>query len=376
MCLRERVMTESQNTHLHRIKAEGFKSIKKLDIEMGSINILIGANGAGKSNFISLFNFLRNLSEGKLQNYVEKNGFANTFFHFGAKNTQKIVIDIDVGSNGYYAEFSYGVTNDALVFDKEYCTFDGSSKKFSIKGQLGESGILPGGEADSDYVRKYIREYMQKCRVYHFHDTSITAGFKQAQELSSSSYFYPDAGNLASFLYFLKQRYEKNYRDIVMAIQTVAPFFHDFFLEPVGAEGEEKLLLRWIHRDYETPFSANQLSDGTARFICMATLFLQPDFKRPKTIILDEPELGLHPAALDVLADIIKSASKTHQIICSTQSVAFANHFAPQEFIVVDQENGASVFNRPDRESLECWLEEYGMGDIWTKNIIGGRPEW
>ena len=369
-------MTDNENTHLHHIKLDGFKSIMNFDLEMNPINILIGANGSGKSNFISLFTFLRNLSDGKLQTYVEKHGYANTFFHFGSKVTPTIKIDIDVGSNGYHVKFVHGETNDALVFDNEYCTFDGSSRNFPIKGKLGESGLLSGSEAASDYVRKYTRRYMQKCRVYHFHDTSPTAGFKQAQKMSSSSVLHADASNLAPFLKYLKDYWETSYSEIVASIRTVAPYFHDFYLEPRGEEGDESILLRWTHRDHDATFSANQLSDGTARFICMATLFLQPKFSRPSTIVIDEPELGLHPAALDVLADIVKIVSKENQVICSTQSVAFANHFEPDDFIVVDQEKGVSTFKRPDREVLLHWLEDYGMGDIWTKNIIGGRPEW
>ncbi|MFZ2452494.1 MAG: AAA family ATPase [Methylovulum miyakonense] len=369
-------MSETQNTHLHAIKLRGFKSIKSLDLKMNPINILIGANGAGKSNFISLFTFLRNLSEGKLQTYVERQGFANTFFHFGSKRTPKIIIDIEIGMNGYYVEFVHGETNDALVFNNEYCTVATSNKVWPIKGKLGESGLLPGSESASDYVRKYTREYMQGCRVYHFHDTSPTAGFKQAQQLNPSVLLNSDANNLAPLLLFLKNNCQSNYQEIISAIKTVAPFFHDFHLEPIGVKGDESLLLRWIHRDYDEPFSANQLSDGTARFICMAVLFLQPEWSRPKTIVLDEPELGLHPAALNVLAEMVKSASKKNQVICSTQSIAFANQFEPEDFIVVDQQNGVSTFSKPDKKALSHWLEEYGMGDIWSKNLIGGRPEW
>lgn len=369
-------MSEQKNTHLRRIKLEGFKSIKNLDLKMNPINILIGANGSGKSNLISLFTFLRYLSEGKLQTYVEKQGFANTFFHFGAKNTPNIIIDIDIGNNGYHVEFVHGETNDTLVFDTEYCTVYSSLHKWKIKGNLGESGLLPGAAADSEYVRQYTREYMQKCRVYHFHDTSPTAGFKQAQKLSLSMFLDSDASNLAPFLRYLRDRHQSSYQEIISTIKTVAPFFHDFYLEPRGEKGDESLLLKWIHRDHDTPFSANQLSDGTARFICMAALFLQPERSRPSTIVLDEPELGLHPAALNVLAEMVKTVSKKSQVICSTQSVAFANQFDPEDFIVVDQEKGVSTFKRPDRKDLELWLEDYGMGDIWTKNLIGGRPEW
>ncbi|MDI1279206.1 AAA family ATPase [Methylobacter sp.] len=369
-------MSEPQKTHLHQIKLKGFKSIKALDLKMNPINILIGANGAGKSNFISLFTFLRNLSEGKLQTYAERQGYANTFFHFGSKTTPKIIIDIEIGSNGYHVEFVHGETNDTLVFDTEYCTVYSSSRTWQIKGKLGESGLLPGSEAVSDLVRKYTREYMQGCRVYHFHDTSPTAGFKQAQRLSSNVLLDSNASNLAPFLLYLRDHNQANYQEIISAIKTVAPFFHDFYLEPRGEKGDESLLLRWVHRDHDTPFSANQLSDGTARFICMAVLFLQPEWSRPETIVLDEPELGLHPAALNVLAEMVKTASKQNQVICSTQSVAFANQFEPEDFIVVDQQKGVSTFKRPDKKALVHWLEDYGMGDIWSKNLIGGRPEW
>ncbi len=374
-------MSDTQSTHLERVAIKGFKSIKEMDLKMKPINIVIGANGSGKSNFISLFTFLRNLSEGKLQSYVEKNGFANAFFHFGSKTTSQIEVDINVGQNGYHAAFSHGTNDDNLLFQKEFCTFAGSGKKFRIKGSKGESGLLPGSESESAYVRQYTREYLDKCRVYHFHDTGPTASFKQASSLESVDYLQHDAGNLAAFLYELKDCEEtnaffKSYQDIVNAIKTVAPYFHDFYLEPRGREGEKKVLLKWIHRDHDEPFSANQLSDGTARFICMATLFLQPKVLRPKTIILDEPELGLHPAALEVLADIVKSTSTENQVICSTQSVTFANQFSPEDFIVVDQESGASTFKRVDEEALKGWLEDYAMGDIWMKNIIGGRPEW
>ncbi len=311
-----------------------------------------------------------------MQTYVEQNGFANTFFHFGSKKTPKIKINLDVGDNGYYAQFVHGEANDALVFEQEYCTFKGSTKTFPIKGKLGESGLLPESEALNPSVRNYTRAYLDSCLVYHFHDTSRTAGFKQAQNKSSNSYLQSDAANIAPFLYYLKEIEPESYQEIVTTIQTIAPFFHDFYLVPRGKEGDESILLRWLHREHDAPLSASQLSDGTARFICLATLFLQPESLRPKTLVLDEPELGLHPAALEVLAEIIKSTAKTTQIICSTQSVTFANFFEPDDFIVVDQHKGVSEFKRLESSELKHWLEDYQMGDIWLKNLIGGRPEW
>jgi predicted ATPase len=368
-------MKESK-PHLQHIAIKGYKSIKSLDLDMNNINILIGANGAGKSNFISMFTFLSQLSHGRLRTYVEQQGFANTFFHFGAKHTPKINLDLKVANNGYHVDFIHGTSDDVLIFEQEYCTINTSSRHWAIQGSLGETGLLSGSKVKSTPIREYTREYLEDCRVYHFHDTSENAGFKKASDLTASDFLYRDAKNLASFLYRLRQEYPKSYHDIITAIQTVTPFFHDFYLEPRGREGDKKILLKWLHQVHEEPFSAHQLSDGTARFICLATLLLQPQELRPNTIILDEPELGLHPAALIVLADIIKVICKENQLICSTQSADFANLFAPEDFIVVDQIKGVSTFKRPDVDGLKHWLDDYGMGDIWCKNLIGGRPAW
>ncbi len=408
-------MIDDENIRIKHVAIKGFKSIKSLDLTMEPINILIGANGSGKSNFISLFTFLRNLFEDKLDNYVKKNGSADTFFHFGVKTTPEIKMDIDIGIKKYNLEFEHNANEDLLVLKNSIPSDMVNSKEGMDNNYYAQNNII---NTLSDLINKTVKSdrekietvgkileivkkdtpelhdhhklhdlyslqkylYLRECHVYHFHDTGPTARFKQAADLEASDYLYSDANNIAAFLYRLKTTNDKNftksYSDIVSAIKTVAPYFHDFYLEPRGSKRKKKILLKWQHRDHDNPFSANQLSDGTARFICMATLLLQPQSLRPAFIILDEPELGLHPAALEVLAELVKSASKENQVICSTQSVTFANQFEAKDFIVVDQEQGASVFKRVDEAKLKDWLEDYAMGDIWTKNLIGGRPEW
>jgi len=371
----------SEAAHLKHIKLQGFKSIAQLDLPMMDINNLIGANGVGKTNLISLFTFLSNLSQGKLKKYVKSEGGADRFFHFGTRHTTNISLGIKVGNNKYHVDFSQSVFDDSLIFEEEYCTFEMSARHFSLYPRKGESGFVSGKASDSPQVARFTKDYLDECRVYHFHDTSPQASFKKTRPLVDYHYLEKDAGNLAPFLYYLKtsesEAFRQSYLQIVSAIQTVAPFFHDFYLEPVGEEGGESVLLRWTHSNHEEPFSANVLSDGTARFICLATLFLQPTDLKPDTIILDEPELGLHPAALSILGDIIHSVAKETQVICSTQSVTFANLFQPEDFIVVDtNKKGASEFRRLEKDSLKGWLEDYEMGDIWAKNLIGGRPKW
>ena len=271
--------------------------------------------------------------------------------------------------------------DDSLVFDTESCRRVDSPGRspWPLYSKKGESGLAAEGLRGRS-VKHYTKNYLDQCRVYHFHDTGSQAGFKKRASLDNHSYLEEDAANVAPFLYELKTSRQdddqRSYRQIVYAIQSVVPFFHDFYLEPTGRRGDENILLRWTHTNHRSPFSANVLSDGTARFVCIAILLLQPAYGRPGTIILDEPELGLHPAALCVLADIIRSISVETQVICSTQSVVFANFFSPEDFVVTDLKEGVSVFRRLDREQVEQWLDEYGMGDIWSKNLIAGRPEW
>lgn len=372
----------TQNKHLESIKVQGFKSIKTLSLAMEPINILIGANGSGKSNFLSLFTFLQSMSEGKLNTYVQRHGYGSSFFHFGPKKTPVIEIETRVDGVLYHVEFEHAVHDDGLIFSKEYCELllSENTRPQRMTGLFGSRQGAGLNHSSGGWVEYFARGYLQHCRNYHFHDTGPTAAYKQAIPLDANSYLYADASNVAAFLYQLKHAkdaaYNTAYSEILEAIQTVAPYFHDFYLVPTGSQGEQRILLKWLHRDYDTPFSANQLSDGTARFICMATLLLQPQNLRPKTILLDEPELGLHPAALEVLAEIIKVTARQNQVICSTQSITFANQFKAKDFIVVDQEDGSSVFKRVNEKELSCWLDDYAMGDIWNKNLIGGRPEW
>lgn len=361
--------------HLKRVSLSGFKSIKQLDLELGPINILIGANGAGKSNFISIFTFFKNILDGNMQYHIKSNGLANSFLHFGPKVTDKIRLDIQFDPKGYHAEFIHDKNDDLLLFNFEHGSIKNSENVGTLVRSIGDDGLPNYAVTESKFVYSQLFEDMKKCCVYHFHDTSSAAYFKQAQRLDSSVILRPDAANLAIVLYYIKRYFPDDYYQIVLEIRTVAPFFHDFHFEPQGEPGNEFLLLRWIHNTNNGIFSANQLSDGTARFICLATLFLQPAQHRPSTIVIDEPELGLHPNAIENLAEMIKSVSETNQVIISTQSVELANYFEPEDFIVVEEHNGVSEFKRLEREPLEVWLEEYGMGQIWTKNIVGGNPK-
>lgn len=356
------------------LSVSGFKSIRQLqNFKMGSLNVLIGANGAGKSNFISLFRLLNEMYEQQLQVFVQKQGGPDALLHFGRKTTGRLHAEFHFHNNSY--NFDLVPTSDnRLIFQQETSRFKGI-----FYNTTPHPALLGIGHAESklkeakDNYSPYVRDAISKWRVYHFHDTSETAKVKQRHPSNDTLRLKGDAANLAAYLRMLNQKHDKEYQRIVSTIRLVAPFFDDFVHRPGDPETVE---LEWTQRGQpDTPFKAHVLSDGTLRFICLATLLLQPISLLPDTILIDEPELGLHTYAIAVLAEIFQQVSEQrHQLIVSTQSVELVNELKPEDVIVVDQEDGASTFRRFKQEELSGWLEQYALGELWKLNVLGGRP--
>lgn len=360
-----------QADQLSRIKISGYKSIKACDIAFGKINVLIGSNGAGKSNFISAFSLLQDILSKNLQVSVAQSG-VNALLYKGRKVTEEIAFEVFFGNNSY--GFNLIPTDDnRLIFQKEYFGYHGYWENESNVARGNSEAMWNTGAQNN--IDKYVIPILQKqnWRVYHFHDTGRSAKVKQEHNISNNKVLQFDASNLAAFLYRLKGNYKKNYDEIVQTIQLIAPYFSDFILEPQEGN-EEQIVLKWQQKACDDIFNASQLSDGTLRFICLTTLLLQPHELQPATIIVDEPELGLHPYAITIFAEMVKQLSDEKQIIVSTQSVELLNEFDVEDVIVVDRGENGSEFKRLNEEDLEVWLEEdYALGDLWKKNILGGR---
>ncbi|AUT04706.1 chromosome segregation protein SMC (plasmid) [Nostoc sp. CENA543] len=360
-------MTETnRDQQLSRIVLKGFKSIAKCDLELSRVNILIGANGAGKSNFIGFFRMVGQLLEENLQVFVSRQGSPDAILHFGRKTTEQLEFQLYFGNNGYFATLE-PTQDNRLMFAKESFWWNVNGEHEIGRGHFETKAFTGTGTG----IDEYVLSAMQQWRVYHFHDTSDTAYIKQPQGINDNAYLRPDARNLASFLYLLRDSYPASYQRIVKTIRLVAPFFGDFYLRP-SPKNKEVIELEWFERGQDIPFKAHLLSDGTLRFMCLATVFLQPEDLQPQTILVDEPELGLHPYAITVLASLIRTASK--QVIVSTQSVELLNEFESSDVIVVDRDEGKSYLHRLNQQELEAWLEDYSLGELWRKNILGGRP--
>ena len=359
---------------INYIEIENFKSIKNLKIELNPINVLIGANGVGKSNFIGFLNLVNIIYEQSLQNHFIKNDVDNVLY-FGRKksdflygklffdntNSYYFKLEPDNGNSTYIAVEGYGynakIENDILnYFTKE-----------NLKESLLKNSTL--------FRCNFIVEHLKNLQIFHFHDTSENSPLRKDSDIEDNLYLKHDGRNIAAFLYYLKEKEPISYKRILMTIKSIAPFLKEFILEP-NKLSPDKISLRWknIH-DNESNFSAHQFSDGTLRFIALATLLMQPE--PPKVIVIDEPELGLHPFAINKLSGLIKSCSAVSQIIISTQSSSLISNFSPEDILVMesDGEEKQSKIFRLKNDDLANWLESYTLGDIWEQNKLNfGQP--
>jgi predicted ATPase len=361
---------------IDKLTIEGFMSIRKVDIELRNLNVLIGPNGAGKSNLISYFHMLREMVEGRLQSWISERGGSDRILSYGIKETEELRSRIDFGANGYGFILKPDV-DGKLFFEEESLLYSGGYDEGGLPLGSGhfeaklKSEIVPNQWRRADYCYVSIVNW----KVFHFHDTSDSAPVKRRGELQDNEYLRRDAANLAPYLYKLRQDYPGTYSLIRKIVRLAIPFFDDFVLRPVRTQAnvdEFDIQLLWHKKDSDYPFRPSQLSDGSIRFMCLVTALLQPE--PPSTIIIDEPELGLHPYAITLLGALIRSASARMQVIVATQSVPFLNEFSINDLLIVEREDGASVFRRHNENEFENWLEDYTIGELWEKNVLGGRP--
>jgi len=361
------------------ITVKGFKSIASVEkLALGSINVLVGPNGSGKSNFVGVFSFLHAIREGRLQDYVRKAGGAEQLLHFGSKVTGEIRIHVSFLQEKNQYSISLKPTDDDSLYTAVEMVFFWDKGKYSQPYDeflLARDGGREAGISDpkAERIAGWVRLRLGKWRLFHVHDTSDSSSMRKTSQVNDNAFLRPDGSNLPAFLYLLQQKHAAAYDLIRRSVQRVAPFFDDFELRP-DPHNEENIRLAWKHLQSDKYFGASSLSDGTLRFLSLATLFLQPEQFRPSVILVDEPELGLHPYAITLLASLIKMAAEKTQVIVSTQSPLFLDHFQPEDVLVADRVGGGTQFTRLDSQKLSSWLEDYSLGQLWEKNEFGGRP--
>ena len=365
------------SVRLRSLTLKGFKTIRELvAFEPRPLNVLIGANGAGKSNFISFFRLLSWMMSEQLQEHVAEAGGARALLHEGPEVTREIEAELSIetesGVNDYAFRLFYAAA-DTLVFADEKYRFTREGAAAPWPWSMLEAGHKEPrlvSEGTKDKTAGVVLGLLRKCIVHQFHNTSATARIRGKWSVEDNRWLKEDAANLAPVLMRLRDQFPDYYRRIIEVLRMVLPFFAEFEFHPEYG----KALLQWREKGSDVVFDVSQASDGMLRTMALVALLGQPERDLPAVLVLDEPELGLHPYAIEVVGGMLHSASAHCQVFVATQSAPLVDAFVPEDVVVVEREGRESRFRRLKEGPLHEWLEEYSLGELWQKNVLGGRP--
>jgi len=379
-------MAVKNTLKLKSFSISGFKSFHADEqvIQTGDITIMLGANGSGKSNIVSFFKMLAYMMTNALQNFIGENGGASTFLHYGPKKTNRIIASLEFADDEATDKYNFTLAHaagDTLIFTEEsiYCKLSTETRPYelSLDPGLKESGLYNRTKETKTKPARVIFQLLKNIQVFQFHDTSKEARIRNTGYINDNTFLRSDGGNLAAMLYAMKNDpvKEKFYQRIVRYVQQIMPQFGDFVLEP-GAMNSNYIMLNWNEKRADYLFGPHQVSDGSLRFMALATLLLQPPDQLPSVIVLDEPELGLHPAAISALSGMIKTASKHCQIILATQSPRFVDEFNLSDLLIIERNinKNCTQVKSLEIEELKLWIDQYSNSELWEKNILGGKP--
>lgn len=368
-------------SRLEYLSVRGFKSIADASFEFGDINVCIGANGAGKSNLIDIFWLLGHLASQGLRSFVRQRGGADLLLRYGRKRTPTLELSLrfanDAGDPGattftHYVAVLAGSDDNLLYFDREAVAHTTTREAPARWDELGAGHTETVLARVDNKTARQAHWYLSRCKPYHFHDTSPTARIRGEVLARDDRYIRTDGANLAAYLHRLRASNAAAYRRIVLTIRQIAPFFDDFEL---ALADDKTVILAWHDVAREYLLSPLQLSDGTLRSIALVATLLRPRDELPLLMAFDEPELGLHPYALEVILTLMSQLRGASQLLLATQSTFLVDRFDVEDIVVVEAGARKSTsFHRLTRAELAPWLEEYSLGELWQKNVLGGKP--
>lgn len=361
---------------LSSIHIKGFRSLADVKIDnLPQVAVLIGANSAGKSNFIRFFEMMSWMLRGhNLAEFVQRQGGADDQLFGGSKNTPRMEAELTLktnqGSNDYQFTLDHAhpdrfiFTNEGFRFTREGFF---TEAPWNYLGSAHEEARIVTSEDKTAWV---IVRLLKSCAVYQFHDTSDSSNFKTTWDKEENRFLRAHGGNLAAVLFYLEREDPRRFQMICRHISRGLPAFDRFQIE----EKYGRVMLRWKAKGMEKTYGAHLTSDGSLRFFALVTLLNLPAEMLPKVIFLDEPELGLHPAALALVANMIKSLANERQVIVATQSPLLVDEFGLDEIIVLELQEGRTEARRLEKDKYQHWLDEYTTGELWQKNLLGGQP--
>ena len=373
------------STMIESVRIRGFRSLA--DVELAGIPkaaVLIGANGSGKSNFIRFFEMLSWMLIRQLGEFIERQGGADDQLYGGSRSTARLDGEIELhtsqGQNDYQFALSYAHP-DRFFFSEERFRFKRHRLQAEAQWQHFDGGhreakIVEAAQSD-DYPRinkntaLVIVRLLRNCSVYQFHDTSDESNFKKKWDAKENNYLRRHGGNLAAVLRRLEQEDIRRYETICRHIGRILPVFDRFAIE----ENYGRVSLSWKAKGTDKTFGAHLTSDGSLRFFALVTLLNLPPEMLPNILLLDEPELGLHPAAIALIGGMIKSLAEDRQVIVATQSPLLVDAFGLDEVFVLELRDGRTEVRKLSPDDYQVWLDDnFTSGELWQKNLFGGRP--
>jgi len=370
---------------LRRIEIEGFRSLRAVSLCPGRATVLIGPNGAGKSNVLAALRMVAHLRTQSLRRWVGKAGGASKVLHYGPKASPQMRLRLefvqDDTISSYVATLGHAAGDSLVFLDEQVGYYDpttGALDERSIGSGHTES-LLGDDTATFDPTQKTVRRWLSQLSFFHFHDTSAASALRQHASRAGDTYLRADGSNLAAFLYRLAQsegaEEVRAWRQIGMLLRRIAPAVKRLCPTLVDEDHPTTSAVKLEWRDVrDHVFGVDDLSDGTLRALALIVALSQPADRLPRFVTIDEPELGLHPAAISLLAELVRSVAPRCQVLLATQSPALLDAFAPGEVIVVEHEDGVSQLRQLDADALSQWLEDYALSALYEKNVLGGRP--
>lgn len=368
------------------IQVEGFRSLKSVDLVPGPLTVLIGPNGSGKSNLLSVLRMVALMRTASLRRFVGESGGASSLLHYGPKNTREVRMRLefeqDTGCNAYAARLGYAAADSFIFLDETVEYRPPGADAFqvvSLGAGHAESRLDDEAEDPENEIARTVRWWLSQISFFHFHDTSATSALRQNARQEDARFLRSDGSNLAAYLRALEtsdaENERKAWQRINQLVRRVAPFIKELrpTLVAPSHPAMSAVRLDWID-ERDQIFGPHHLSDGTLRCIALFTALAQPAQRLPVFISIDEPELGLHPAALVVLAALIRSIGHRCQVLLATQSPALLDLFEPGEVVVAERTAGETTARRLEPDKLKAWLEDYSLSELYDKNVLGGRP--
>ena len=378
---------EQSSGRFGRLSIRGFRRLLDVSLELRPLTVLIGANGCGKTSVLDVLNLLSNSAQGRLGPAVSEMAGLGSVLTYDRAPELKLGLSFNssVGEMlGYHLVLEprglgFAIREESMgspIEPSQIAASDARVDFYDVRGELVESGSRRGLlETALSQVPKSLhgpeefRETLAGSTFYQGISVGVRSPVRLPQQLGPAQLPGRDGEDLVSCLYSMRESHPERFEAVEDTLRVAFPRFKRLEFPPVAAG---TVGLGWRDNDSTKTFYAHQLSPGTLRFLWLTALLQSPGL--PALILLDEPEVSLHPEMVSLMVDQFREASFRSQLVIATQSDSLIRFLEPKEVVVCDSDEGAmTTLTRADELDLEEWLKEYSLDELWRNGRLGAR---